>query len=86
MIIRMADWRAMRRARDLADALSSDPLVRAAARIRTLRVLVAARQRALARAPAPVLWLDTGKFEARWRERDMMAFFDLAARRDGKHD
>jgi hypothetical protein len=86
MIIRLADWRAMRRAQELRDALSSDPLVRNQARIRSLRAMVDAEQRARFPTLAPVVWLDTGKFEARWRERDMMAFFDLAARRDGKHD
>lgn len=86
MIIRLADWRAMRRAQDLRDALSSDPLVRNQARIRSLRAMVEAERRARFPAPAPVVWLDTSRYEARWRERQMLEYFDMVARRDGDRD
>jgi hypothetical protein len=87
MIILITNWRAARRARDLAEATSPDPLVRARARIRSLQEVVRREQRAVSPVPAEVLQLDTRVYESRLRARVRAEKAErLAARRDGGND
>jgi hypothetical protein len=60
-VVLIAHWRAARQASNLAEALSSDLQVRAAARVRAMAEVTRREQRARNPVPAPVVLLDVAR-------------------------
>jgi hypothetical protein len=86
MIISISKWRAMRQAVNLAETMSSDPMIRARARIRSMKEVARREQREKNPVPAQVVQLDTRSYEVRQRERSLLQFFDMFARLNGDKD
>jgi hypothetical protein len=64
-VIYLANVRAARAARNLAESLSSDPMVRYAARVRAIAAIARREQRWMNPQPAEVIYLDTRIAELR---------------------
>lgn len=64
-VILITNWRAARQARNLAEALSSDPRISEPARARSLAEVMRREKRARNPVPAEVIYLDTRLYELR---------------------